>query len=149
MGHLLVAEKIERTILFNLRASANPLFCSRVTRIIKETRNIFFQDIPFTFIAKIYFTMLRARIVIKLVTFSVHVFDYVYRLMTLTSFYIYLYHFLTILLIIYKWKLLWNSILHYTLRKPYCFIFPLAVSSTRNLRPLRIDYHRALRMLVK
>lgn len=28
-------------------------------------------------------------------------------------------------------------------KKPYFLIFPLAVSTTRNLRPLRIDYHRA------
>lgn len=106
MGHLLVAEKIERAILFDLRASTNLLFCPQVTCIIKKRRNIFFQDIPFTFIAKIYFTMLRARIVIKLVTFNVHVFDYVYRLMALTSFYVYLHRFLTLLLIIYEWKLL-------------------------------------------
>lgn len=73
MGHLLVAEKIERAILFNLRASN--LYNK------KKTRNIFFQNIPFTFIAKIYFTMLRARIVIKLVTFHVfhlHHFIYIY-----------------------------------------------------------------------
>lgn len=53
-------------------------------------------------------------------TFNVHVFDYVYRLMALTSFYVYLYRFLTLLLIIYEWKLLWNSVLHYTV-KNYIF----------------------------
>lgn len=33
--------------------------------------------------------------------------------------------------------------LHYTVKRPYFLIFPLAVSTTRSLRPLRIDYHRA------
>lgn len=45
MGHLLVAEKIERAILFNLRASTNPLFCTQVTCIIKKKQEIYFFKI--------------------------------------------------------------------------------------------------------
>lgn len=52
MGHLLVAEKIERAILFNLRASANPLFCSRVTRIIKKSKKYIFSRYSFYFYCK-------------------------------------------------------------------------------------------------
>lgn len=46
-------------------------------------KNIFFQHVLFTFIAKVYFKPL-VRIVVKSVIFNVHVFEHIYRLMTLT-----------------------------------------------------------------
>lgn len=83
MGHLLVAEKIERAILFNLRASN--LYNKK-----KNKKYIF---------SKYSFYFYRKDISYNAASKNCYKIGDVPRV-PLTSFYIYLYHFLTLLLII-------------------------------------------------
>lgn len=95
-----------------------------------KTRNISLQEVLFIFVRETYFTITWVRIAVKLVISSVHVFEHVHRIIILRH------HVLTLLVIIDKWKLLLDSLLHcfhwhvrhYAIKKQQFLIFPRATN---------------------
>lgn len=78
-------ERLTLCCKFASPVDINPV-CLQITCI--KAKNIFFQDVHFIFITKIYFIMFGVRIVIKLMIFIIYVFKHIHRLITLTLFYI-------------------------------------------------------------
>lgn len=78
-------ERLTLCCKFASPVGINPV-CLQITCI--KAKDIFFQDVHFIFITKIYFIMFGVRIVIKLMIFIIYVFKHIHRLITLTLFYI-------------------------------------------------------------